>query len=110
MTIKMELLEKVWKFATGSPDYNLIFSHLPPCVFFPNEGKWERQFMSENFQVTLHTAVLACAGGERLKATALRDPELCSCVKFSNYLFEPNLEGSLKLPTHFFRKQSGIWS
>lgn len=39
MTIKTELVEKVWKFATDSPGDNLIFSNLGSSVFFSNEKK-----------------------------------------------------------------------
>lgn len=56
--------------------------------------------MSENFQVTQGTSAFPCAKGERLKATALRDLEICGCVKASNYLFETDLGGTLELPTH----------
>lgn len=39
MTIKIELVDKVWNFATDTPGYNLIFSGLHSSVFFPTEGK-----------------------------------------------------------------------
>lgn len=34
--------------------------------------------MSKNFQVIMGTSAFLCAGGERLKANALRDLEICS--------------------------------
>lgn len=39
VTIKIELVGKVWNFATDTPGYNLIFSGLHSSVFFPTEGK-----------------------------------------------------------------------
>lgn len=109
----MQLIEKVWKFETESPDYNLILSHLHSSVFFPN-ARSERDIINEqNFQVILRTCAQGVGGG-RLKATALRDLEICSCVKVSNYLFEPDLEGTLVLPTQFYfislETESGILS
>ena len=57
--------------------------------------------MSKNFQVILGTPALPHAGGERLKATALGDLGICSCVMTSNSLFSSDLEGTLEMPTHF---------
>lgn len=34
--------------------------------------------MNKDFQVTLGTSAFLCAGRERLKASALRDLEICS--------------------------------
>lgn len=56
--------------------------------------------MSNNFQVLLGTTTLPCVAGERLKATALSDLEICSSTKASNDLLEPGLAGTLEEPAH----------